>query len=93
MEQHLVILGVDGTGNHETADFDALTLELADGHYIPSSCTVDFDGDGSQGIGDLLFLLTQFGQVGDSVTDLNEDGVTAIADLLIFLPILGAPCN
>ena len=93
VEHHLVILGVDGTGNHETADFDVLTLELADGHYIPSSCTVDFDGDGSQGIGDLLFLLTQFGQVGDSVTDLNEDGVTAIADLLIFLPILGAPCN
>ena len=49
---------------------------LADGHDLPSSCSAEFNENGTQGIGDLLFFLTAFDQTGDGVTDLNGDGVT-----------------
>ena len=59
-------------------------------HSCDTSCAADFDGTGDIGFGDLLFLLSQWDEVG-SPADLDGSGVVDFPDLLILLSLWG-PC-
>ena len=53
----------------------------------------DADGDGSVGVGDLNYLLHDFGSRGiDLAADLNDDRLIDINDLNIMLSNWGSPC-
>lgn len=93
VEHQLILIGEDGVGNRETWVASEPSVDDVDLLFTPPSCTVDFDADGTQGIGDLLLFLTAYGAVGDLTTDLNGDGATTAADLIAFLPFFGAPCD
>lgn len=58
------------------------------GYTSPPQCPIDLDGSGSVDIGDLLIVLSAWGEAGGDVTG---DGVTDVADLLVVLAQWG-PC-
>ena len=60
--------------------------------WEPTNCLADFDYDFARSSGDLLVLLSGFGQFG-TPTDLDGDGVVAASDLLVFLTVFGTSCN
>ncbi|MDA9993436.1 CRTAC1 family protein [bacterium] len=60
--------------------------------WEPTNCLADFDYDFARSSGDLLVLLSGFGQFG-TPTDLDGDGVVAASDLLVFLTVFGTSCD
>lgn len=56
----------------------------------PADCPADLDGDGTVAFGDILAILTSWGNVGGP-EDLDGNGVVDFADLLIVLAAWG-PC-
>ena len=58
-----------------------------------SSCPEDLNNNGLVEIGDLLYLLSDFGCVTPPCSaDLNGDGQTTVADMLALLSAFGTDC-
>ena len=55
-------------------------------------CVGDLTGDGVVSVGDMLFLLSDFGCVTDCNADVDLDDAVTIADLLQLLSAFGEPC-
>jgi CubicO group peptidase (beta-lactamase class C family) len=59
-------------------------------------CIGDLNGDGLQGMPDVLIMLSDFGCNGEGLpcaADLNGDGLTDVTDVLALLSGFGAPCS
>jgi hypothetical protein len=59
-------------------------------------CSGDLNGDGLQGMPDVLIMLSDFGCNGEGLScaaDLNGDGLTDVTDVLALLSGFGAPCS
>ena len=76
-------------GDHTTY-FD---LDIDTRHELtqPNGCQADFNYDFARASGDLLILLSAYGESATE-TDLDGDGVCATSDLLIFLTFFGSGC-
>ena len=57
----------------------------------PWTCLGDIDLDGGVGVGDLLLMLSMWGECDSCVPDLDGDGHVGVSDLLILLDAWG-PC-
>ena len=57
------------------------------------TCNGDFDNNASIGVGDLQFLLAQFGCDTSCSADMNGDGAVEVDDLLMLLINFGSSCS
>lgn len=55
-------------------------------------CPLDFDGNGTIGNGDVIYILGEWGCQGDCETDPNNDGIINVFDLLFILTEIGNNC-
>ncbi|MFK7757696.1 MAG: reprolysin-like metallopeptidase [Flavobacteriales bacterium] len=77
-------------GTAEGIDNDC-SGELEEDELI--DCAGDFNNDGIVGIGDLAFILADFGCTLDCIADLNNDAQVNAADLSVFLSLFGTSCE
>lgn len=56
------------------------------------TCMGDFDQDCNRTAIDLLFMLSEWGCAAGCTSDINENGVVDIADILLFLSLFAIPC-
>ena len=56
------------------------------------TCMGDFDQDCNRTAIDLLFMLSEWGCATGCTSDINENGVVDIADILLFLSLFAIPC-
>ena len=59
---------------------------------IDESCLADFDGDTVVGINDVLYLLSQFGCIGNCDADITNDFNVNVNDVLQLLQAFGTSC-
>ena len=55
-------------------------------------CPLDFDGNGTVGNGDIIYMVGEWGCQGDCETDPNNDGIVDVFDLLFILTKIGDDC-
>jgi hypothetical protein len=55
-------------------------------------CPLDFDGNGTVGNGDIIYMVGEWGCQGDCETDPNNDGIVDVFDLLYILAEIGDEC-
>ena len=55
-------------------------------------CPLDFDGNGTIGNGDIIYMVGEWGCEGDCETDPNNDGTVNVFDLLYVLTEIGTNC-
>ena len=55
-------------------------------------CPLDFDGNGTVGNGDIIYMVGEWGCQGDCETDPNNDGIVDVFDLLYVLTEVGDEC-
>lgn len=55
-------------------------------------CPLDFDGNGTVGNGDIIYMVGEWGCQGDCETDPNNDGIVDVFDLLYVLTKIGDDC-
>ena len=55
-------------------------------------CPLDFDGNGTVGNGDVIYMVGEWGCQGDCETDPNNDGIVDVFDLLYILTEIGDEC-
>jgi hypothetical protein len=88
----------DCAGN-VTSVSQTITFEDLGGDENPEeanfgTCMGDLNTDGVRNVYDLLDMLAGFGcMTGNCDNDLDGDGNSAVGDLLLFLTVLGSPCN
>ena len=63
--------------------------QCSDGSICDYGCAEDFDGDGTVGVNDLLFVVGQWG-LTDSEADLDGNGIVDTPDLLAVIAAWGA---
>ena len=56
------------------------------------TCASDVNDDGVISVGDMLFLLSEFGCTSDCNADIDLDDAVTISDLLQLLSTYGATC-
>ncbi|MFK7757695.1 MAG: MopE-related protein [Flavobacteriales bacterium] len=67
--------------------------QITGGELSSTDCLADFNQDGIVAIGDLNFILSDFGCEGnDCIADLNNDGFTTFGDISVFLSLFGTDC-
>lgn len=58
------------------------------------ACPGDFDGDGTVGVTDLMYVLAELQNEGVGLAaDLNSDGKVDMTDLMDLLALLGTQCE
>jgi hypothetical protein len=78
-----------GSPDSETAIFNNICFDT-----VPDAgCFSDFDDDGIVDVGDLLFVLAEFGCMVNCFIDYDNDDHTTANDLLSFLSDFGFACN
>lgn len=58
-----------------------------------SECPGDFNGDGLRNTSDLLIMLSNFGCEAGCLTSMDSSDDVDIQDLLLWLTVLGSPCD
>jgi hypothetical protein len=96
--REIALSGGDCDGNGEDDTIDILLDAGGDVNEngvldACEACVADVDGDGAVGFGDLIQVLSSWGECdADCVADLDGDGVVAFGDLILVLSGWG-PCE
>ncbi|MFK7757617.1 MAG: DUF6851 domain-containing protein [Flavobacteriales bacterium] len=86
--------GIAGCLDNQACNYNEFaTCSDASCEYISCvECLGDFDNDLIIGIGDLSYLLADFGCLNTCIADMNEDGSVNVSDIGVFLALFGNPC-
>jgi hypothetical protein len=82
----------NGNGIPDLCDVVSAFSADLNGNYVPDECECsgDVDGNGRVDVDDIIDVIASWGTTGDSLADVNNDGIVGAADLAIVLTGYGS---